>query len=105
MAAAAEPVRQAPPPAATPGQLRAAALLLALALVSSLAVIQATHQCRQRYARLQQLEETRWALDEEYSRLLLEQSTWASHYRVARVAARDMAMAPAPPARRRVLAR
>jgi cell division protein FtsL len=31
---------------------------------------------------LQSLEAERWYLEEEYSRLLLEQSTWASHHRI-----------------------
>jgi cell division protein FtsL len=79
--------------------------LVALALLTSLAVVQSTHQCRQLYARLQKLEASRWYLDEEYSRLLLEQSTWASHHRVEQVAAEDMAMAPPASASRKVLLR
>lgn len=72
----------------------AAAVMLCLA--SSFAVIHATHECRKLYAQLQELEAARWYLDEEYSRLLLEQSAWASHYRVEQVAEREMSMrAPA----------
>ena len=63
-------------------QLRVPALLL-LCLGSAFAVVASTHGCRDYYARLQTLEAERWYLEEEYSRLLLEQSTWASHYRIA----------------------
>ena len=67
-----------------------------LCLASSFATIYATHECRKLYARLHDLEAARWYLDEEYSRLLLEQSAWASHYRVEQVAEREMGMqAPA----------
>lgn len=70
--------------------------LMLLCLVSSFATIHATHECRKLYAQLQDLEAARWYLDEEYSRLLLEQSAWASHYRVEQVAEGEMSMqAPA----------
>lgn len=72
-------------------------LLVALVLVllgSALAVIQSSHHCRQLYAELQQLEADQWYLHEDYGRLLLEQSTWASHYRVERVATRELDMQP-----------
>jgi cell division protein FtsL len=76
-------------------QVLLVALLLVL-LVSALAVIQSSHHCRQLYAQLQQLEADQWYLHEDYGRLLLEQSTWASHYRVERVAKRELNMeAPA----------
>ncbi|KGE03252.1 cell division protein FtsL [Pseudohaliea rubra] len=91
--------------AAPPRGWRLALALLVLALGSSFSVVYATHECRQLYARLQDLEATRWYLDEEYSRLLLEQSTWASPHRVEQVAERDMAMAPPTLEQLRVLKR
>jgi cell division protein FtsL len=69
----------------------AAALLV---LVSAFSVIGSTHHSRQLYAQLQVLEASRWHLQEDYSRLLLEQSTWASHYRVEKVATRELGMHP-----------
>ena len=57
--------------------------LLPACLLSAFAIVGSTHGCRDYYARLQTLEAERWYLEEEYSRLLLEQSTWASHYRIA----------------------
>lgn len=87
--------------------LRAATLstLVVACLASAFAVIVSTHHCRGLYAQLQQLEARRWFLDEEYSRLLLEQSTLASHQRVARRASDSLAMAPPSLSRTRVLTR
>jgi cell division protein FtsL len=66
--------------------------LLALILLSTFAVIHSTHACRALYAQLQVLESSQWYLQEDYGRLLLEQSTWASHYRVEKVARGDLNM-------------
>lgn len=65
---------------------------LLLILVSSFGVIHSTHACRELYTRLQVLEANQWYLQEDYGRLLLEQSTWASHYRVEKVARGELAM-------------
>ncbi len=62
--------------------------LLAVAVLSALAVIDSTHRSRALYAELQDVEAQRWFLEEEYSRLLLEQSTWASHHRIESEAGR-----------------
>ena len=68
------------------------ALALALILSSTFAVIYSTHACRTLYAQLQVLESAQWYLQEDYGRLLLEQSTWASHYRVEKVARSELGM-------------
>ena len=65
---------------------------LALIVLSAFAVIHSTHACRTLYAQLQSLESSQWYLQEEYGRLLLEHSTWASHHRVEKVARSDLAM-------------
>ena len=65
---------------------------LLLILVSTFAVIHSTHACRALYAQLQVLESSQWYLHEDYGRLLLEQSTWASHRRVEKVARADLGM-------------
>lgn len=65
----------------------------ALVLVSAFAVIHSTHACRELYTSLQTLEAQQWHLQEDYGRLLLEESTWASHYRVEKVARADLGMA------------
>ena len=63
-----------------------------LLVASAFGVIRSTHACRELYAELQTLEATRWHLQEDYSRLLLEQSTWASHHRVEKVAGDALGM-------------
>jgi cell division protein FtsL len=68
------------------------AVLLLLVLVSAFATIHSTHACRALYTQLQGLESSQWYLQEDYGRLLLEQSTWASHYRVEKVARGDLGM-------------
>ena len=68
------------------------ALSLTLVLVSAFAVIHSTHACRELYTTLQELESDQWYLQEDYGRLLLEQSTWASHYRVEKVARGELGM-------------
>ena len=65
---------------------------LVLIMVSAFSVIRATHGCRTLYAQLQVLESSQWYLQEDYGRLLLEHSTWASHYRVEKVARADLGM-------------
>lgn len=67
---------------------------LVLVLISAFAVIHSTHACRELYTALQELESSQWYLQEDYSRLLLEQSTWASHYRVEKVARAELGMRP-----------
>ena len=68
------------------------AALLVLVLMSAFATIYSTHACRALYTQLQVLESSQWYLQEDYGRLLLEQSTWASHYRVEKVARGDLDM-------------
>ncbi|MEM9256036.1 MAG: cell division protein FtsL [Pseudomonadota bacterium] len=75
-----------------PAVLLGNAVLLGLVLLSSFAIIHSTHACRELYAELQTLESAQWYLQEDYSRLLLEQSTWASHHRVEKVARGDLGM-------------
>ncbi|MEM8564434.1 MAG: cell division protein FtsL [Pseudomonadota bacterium] len=40
------------------------------------------------------MESSQWYLQEHHSQLLLEHSTWASHYRVEQVAMQELAMQP-----------
>ncbi len=67
--------------------------VVSLVLLSSFAVIHSTHTCRELYTRLQALEAQQWRLQEDYGRLLLEESTWASHYRIEKVARGELGMA------------
>ena len=76
-----------------PGELVTVnALLIVLILGSAFATIYSTHACRALYTQLQLLESSQWYLQEDYGRLLLEQSTQASYYRVEKVARGDLGM-------------
>lgn len=57
-------------------------LLMVLILASSIAVIYTKHIGRTEFVALQKLERQRDNFNEEWSRLLLEQSTWASPSRI-----------------------
>ncbi|WP_110668388.1 cell division protein FtsL [Salinicola halophilus] len=57
-------------------------LLVAAILASALAIISTSHLTRVQYARLQKLENQRDALQTEWGRLLLEESTWSSPARI-----------------------
>ncbi len=73
-------------------------ILLALAvLASALGVIYSTHASRHLFAELQGLFHERDALNIEWERLLLEQSTWGAPSRVERLARDKLHMVvPAP---------
>jgi cell division protein FtsL len=72
-----------------------AGLLLAV-IWTAVTVIDTTHLCRQHYAQLQALQSEEWNMQENWSRLLLEESTWAAHHRVQKLAQEKLAMrAPA----------
>ena len=66
---------------------------LLLIVISAFTTIYSTHACRALYTQLQILESSRWYLQEDYGRLVLEQSTWASHRRVETVARAELGMA------------
>lgn len=68
-----------------------ALLILAVAL-SAVSVVASSHQCRQSYARLQLLQSAQWDMQENWSRLLLQESALATHYRVEQAAARRLHM-------------
>jgi cell division protein FtsL len=44
------------------------------------------------YARLQGLQSAQWDMQEQWGRLLLEQSTWAAHHRVEQLARKQLGM-------------
>ena len=73
------------------GQLVALSLLT-LVVVSAVFVILTTHQSRQLFAELQKQQSRSWLLEEDWGRLLLEQSTWAAHHRVEKMASTELDM-------------
>jgi cell division protein FtsL len=57
-------------------------VMLLVVLASAISVVYTKHQSRVEFVALLKLEQHRDDLDEEWGRLLLEQSTWASPGRV-----------------------
>lgn len=74
------------------GRVALLSLMMAAVVFSAFGVIHSSHGCRELYAELQRLEADQWYLQEDYSRLLLEQSAWASHHRVEKVATGELGM-------------
>ena len=68
------------------------AALWVMVLGSSLGVVYAKHQARSKFNELQKLTQQRDDLDIEWGQLQLEQSTWATHGRVERVAREELRM-------------
>ncbi|MBW6391569.1 MAG: cell division protein FtsL [Halomonas sp.] len=66
--------------------------LLLACLVTAMAVINASHQTRMQYVRLQQLERERDQLQTEWGQLLLEESAWSSPARIERLAVERLEM-------------
>ena len=74
----------------------AGSLLCGLLVVSSLGVAYASHQTRNMYRDLQQLEKDHDDLEHEYEKLLLEQSAWSDYTRLNGLAQHKLQMyAPA----------
>lgn len=63
-----------------------AVLLAGGLLLSSIALVEMEHQHRLLFTELQRLEKERDALDVEWGKLQLEQSTWANHDRIESLA-------------------
>jgi cell division protein FtsL len=68
------------------------AVLWVAVLCSALGVVYGKQQARNRFNELQKLTTQRDDLDIEWGQLQLEQSTWATHGRVERVAQKDLDM-------------
>lgn len=68
------------------------AVVLLLIVASAFATIFSTHACRALYLQLQELEAANWYFQDDYGRLVLEQSVWASHHLVEKVARTELSM-------------
>lgn len=71
--------------------------LIVVALVlgvmgSALGVVYAKYESRKLFVELQQLQNKRDAMNVEWGQLQLEQSTWATHGRIDRVARKKLGM-------------
>jgi cell division protein FtsL len=71
---------------------KATLVLLGILIVCALAVVTSQHQARKLYVELQKEQELAKALDIEWGQLQLEQSTWAMHARIEKIAGRELGM-------------
>ncbi|MFT5889331.1 MAG: cell division protein FtsL [Zhongshania sp.] len=67
-------------------------IVLILVVISCIAVVQSSHKSRKLFGELQGLRREAMSLEEEWGRLLLEQSTWASPDRVQDLAIQKLKM-------------
>ncbi len=81
-----------------PGQVLVTALLLLMVISCAMAVIYSTHRSRELFNEWEQLQRQEWTLDEDWERLLLEQSTWSAHERVSQIAETKLNMMLPDPA-------
>ncbi|MGL6224221.1 MAG: cell division protein FtsL [Steroidobacteraceae bacterium] len=79
------------------------AVLWVAVLVSALGVVYGKQEARTRFNELQKLTDRRDDLDIEWGQLQLEQSTWATHGRVERVAHDELGMITPQPSELRVV--
>lgn len=74
-------------------------ILLAVLIVCALGVVTSQHKARKLYVELQKEQELAKQLDVEFGQLQLEQSTWAMHARVEKIASGRLMMRVPPPSR------
>ena len=67
-------------------------LLIFVVFGSAIEIVVAQHQSRKLFIEIQALEKTRDELNEEWGRLQLEQSTWATDERIESIARSDLGM-------------
>ncbi|NNF50922.1 MAG: cell division protein FtsL [Gammaproteobacteria bacterium] len=73
-------------------------LLWAGTISSALGVVYARHESRKAFINLQALYDERDELDIDWDRLLIEQSTWATHARIEQMARQRLKMRVPDPA-------
>lgn len=67
-------------------------IVLLLVVVTALGVVYSKHENRKLYVQLRELQKQRDALDVDWGRLQLEQSTWATHSRIEEIARKKLNM-------------
>ncbi|MHB1655708.1 MAG: cell division protein FtsL [Burkholderiales bacterium] len=72
--------------------MRVQLMLLMAVVLCSLAVVTSQHQARKAFIALQQAQQQQRKLDVEWGQLQLEQSTWARHERVEKIATEQLQM-------------
>lgn len=61
-------------------------------VMSAMALVYTKHESRTLFVELEQLSDERDELNIEWGQLQIEQSTWATHSRIEKVAAEDLAL-------------
>ena len=74
-------------------------ILFGILVVCGLMLVTSQHQARKLYVELQKEQELTKQLDIEWGQLQLEQSTWATHARIEKIAARNLGMRMPPSSR------
>jgi cell division protein FtsL len=69
----------------------------AVCVVSALALVYTKHESRKLFVELESLTDDRDELNIEWGQLQIEQSTWATHARIERVATDDLRLARPEP--------
>ncbi|MBE7421087.1 MAG: cell division protein FtsL [Zoogloeaceae bacterium] len=82
--------------------LRMNLLLIAILLASALGAVASQHKARKLFSEIEREQERMRGLEVEWGQLQLEQSTWASHARIEKIARERLHMRP--PAAGQVLA-
>lgn len=79
--------------------IRVNLLLLLVAVACAVSVVASNHRARKLFSELEKEQERMQALEVEWGQLQLEQSTWASHARVEKIAREKLGMRPPAPGR------
>jgi cell division protein FtsL len=77
--------------------------LLAILIACALSLVSSQHKARKLYVELQKEQELAKQLDVEWGQLQLEQSTWAMHGRIEKIAIQKLNMRVPPVSRMQVV--
>ena len=61
-------------------------------VLSAIALVYTKHESRRLFVQLEELTHERYGLNIEWGQLQIEQSTWAQHARIEKVASKDLAL-------------
>ena len=78
-------------------------LLLGIVVVCALGVVTSQHRARKLYAELQNAQEVAKQMNTEFGQLQLEQSTWAMHARIEKIATERLHMRVPDPSKIQVV--
>ena len=67
-------------------------VFVTVCFLSALAIVYTKHQSRKLFVELEELGTERDALNIEWGQLQIEQSTWATHARIERIAVEEMSL-------------